>query len=65
MQKVFELNVLPGCECNAAFIRDCGLRLAEAFVPSQPLDSIFTPEESLLMGTAFPNLSRPYSRWRV
>ena len=64
MQDIFELHVLPGCEKNAAFIKDCGLRLAEAFIPSQPLDSIFSPHEGLLMGTVFPNLVRPYSYWR-
>jgi hypothetical protein len=44
---------------------DCmEMELAQAYVRMQPLESIFSPEESLRMGTVFPNLSMPYvSRW--
>ena len=36
------------------------MELAQAYVRDQPLDGIFPPEEGLRMGTAFPNLSKPY-----
>ena len=36
------------------------MELAQAYVRPQPLDGMFSPEEGLRMGTAFPNLSQPY-----
>ena len=36
------------------------MELAQAYVRPQPLDGVFPPEESLRMGTIFPNLSQPY-----
>ena len=36
------------------------MELAQAYVRAQPLTGIFAPEESLIMGTVFPNLSQPY-----
>ena len=46
-----------GCVCRES------LQLAQAYVPPQPLDGIFTPEEALRRGTAFPNLYQPYHGW--
>ena len=37
------------------------MELAQAYVRAQPLEGVFSPEEGLRMGTAFPNLSQPYS----
>jgi len=37
------------------------MELAQAYVRAQPLDGIFSPEEGLLAGTAFPNLLKPYT----
>jgi len=36
------------------------MELAQAYVRPQPLEGIFTPEEGLKNGTAFPNLYKPY-----
>jgi len=36
------------------------MELAQAYVRAQPLEGVFSPEEGLRMGTAFPNLSQPY-----
>ena len=33
------------------------MELAQAYVRHQPLEGVFPPEESLKMGTVFPNLS--------
>ena len=38
------------------------MELAQAYVRAQPLIGVYLPEEGLLMGTAFPNLSKPYCR---
>ena len=38
------------------------MELAQAYVRAQPLEGVFPPEEGLKMGTAFPNLSKPYIR---
>ena len=38
------------------------MELAQAYVRAQPLEGVFPPEEGLRMGTAFPNLSMPYTR---
>ena len=37
------------------------MELAQAYVRTQPLEGVFSPEEGLRMGTAFPNLSQPYA----
>ena len=37
------------------------MELAQAYVRAQPLDGVFPPEKGLIMGTAFPNLSKPYT----
>jgi hypothetical protein len=39
-------------------------QLAQAYVPRQPLTEIFSPEEGLRRGTAFPNLYQPYHGWQ-
>ena len=36
------------------------MELAQAYVRPQPLEGVFSPEEGLKHGTAFPNLSQPY-----
>jgi len=36
------------------------MELAQAYVRPQPLDGVFSPEEGLRHGTAFPNLYMPY-----
>lgn len=58
-------NFLPdACEtettmdCNACVIKKVGL--AQAFVPSQPYQAPSSPEQSLICGTAFSDLSMPY-----
>jgi len=40
--------------------RNTEWELAQAYVRPQPLEGIFSPEEGLRHGTAFPNLSQPY-----
>ena len=60
MRELLEMHILHGHEKH----NDDGSRLAMAYVPNQPLDNIYSPEEGLLMGTAFPNLSQPYKGWR-
>jgi hypothetical protein len=36
------------------------VRLAQAWVPPQPYESIFPLKEALIKGTLFPNLYQPY-----
>lgn len=36
------------------------LELAQAYVPDQPYERTFSPEEGLKKGTIFPSLFRPY-----
>ena len=43
----------PGCWCEK-------MELAQAYVREQPLEGVFPPAEGLMMGTVFPNLSKPY-----
>ena len=38
-----------------------GVKLSRAYVPFQKLCNLFTPEQSLKAGTAFPELYQPYS----
>ncbi|HHV95460.1 MAG TPA: spore coat associated protein CotJA [Clostridiaceae bacterium] len=38
----------------------CNVRLARAYVPFQRLCSLYSPEEALNKGTAFPELYSPY-----
>ena len=64
MQDVLEMHVLPKHDMSEEKIVCKGMELAEAYVRAQPLDCIYPPEEGLRMGTAFPNLSRPYKGWR-
>ena len=54
-----DTDVLSGIE---AIEWDVGntIELAQAYVLNQPLEGIFTPEDGLRHGTAFPNLSQPY-----
>jgi|GEM_PF-1789426 len=54
-------------ECNAQQIMRFSnqfsiddMELAQAYVRPQPLEGIYTPEEGLRNGTAFPNLYQPY-----
>lgn len=49
---------------NTACCLCARMKLAEAYVPDQPLDCLYPPEDGLRMGTVFPNLSRPYGGWR-
>ena len=60
MRELLEMHILHGHEKQ----NNDGLQLARAYVISQPLESLYSPEEGLLMGTAFPNLSNPYKGWR-
>ena len=41
-------------------VADTTMELAQAYVRPQPLGKVFSPEEGLRHGTAFPNLSQPY-----
>ena len=36
-------------------------RLAEACIPFQEFEELFSPKESLRNGTVFPSLFRPYT----
>ena len=36
--------------------------LAEAYVPIQKMDKIYSPDKALLKGTVFPELYRPYQK---
>lgn len=47
-------------DCNACVIEKIGL--AQAFVPAQPYQAPSTPEQSLICGTAFSDLSMPYTQ---
>ena len=51
---------LPTQNCNACIIEKIGL--AQAFVASQPYQAPSTPEQSLVCGTAFSDLSMPYTQ---
>jgi hypothetical protein len=48
------------CEDEAAVMTECGLPLAQAFVPSQVYAEGFCPSRALSNGTLFPELVRPY-----
>lgn len=54
----------PDCkecpDCNTCVIEKIGL--AQAFVPTQPYQVPSTPEQSLICGTAFSDLSMPYTQ---
>ena len=60
---ILEVPITEEMECNLwpeLFCADWEMELAEAYVRAQPLEDIYAPEEGLMMGTAFPNLLRPY-----
>lgn len=67
MHETLEMHKLQGYEHTTEHYADkvnCkGMELAEAYVRDQPLDCMYPPEEGLMMGTAFPNLSKPYKGW--
>ena len=48
------------CKCKESPIRD--VQLAHAYVPFQKLCSLLSPQESLRVGTAFPELFSPYRK---
>lgn len=49
---------IPVMDCNRCVIERIGL--AQAFVPFQPNANAMEPEQALVCGTAFPDLSMPY-----
>lgn len=51
---------LPTQSCNACVIEKIGL--AQAFVAAQPYQAPSSPEQSLVCGTAFSDLSMPYTQ---
>lgn len=63
MHEILEMHLLQGHEKNTDKVACKGMELAEAYVRDQTLDCIYPPEEGLMMGTAFPNLYRPYQGW--
>ena len=56
-------NILS--DVKEADFRNCGMELAQAYVPFQTFraGNLFSPEEALLKGTIFPELYRPYAPW--
>ncbi|MCL2404705.1 MAG: spore coat associated protein CotJA [Defluviitaleaceae bacterium] len=65
-----QVDPIPITESNLVFVpieepsTNWEMELAQAYVRAQPLEGVFSPEEGLRMGTAFPNLSQPYeSNW--
>lgn len=36
--------------------------LAEAYVPAQPFEAIYPPEQALIQGTVFRELDKPYMK---
>ena len=67
MEEIYTMHSLHGGEAakpkaanTPPVISGMHMELAQAYVRPQPLDGVFTPEEGLRHGTAFPNLSMPY-----
>lgn len=50
----------PPAQEIATMPQEYHMELAQAYVRPQPLENIFSPEEGLRNGTAFPNLWQPY-----
>lgn len=48
------------CGCNENDTLICLCTLAIASVPMQPWEELYSPEEALREGTAFPSLNLPF-----
>ncbi len=59
--EVYDQHCHP-CKDKAEMLKvfDRCFELARAYVPFQQVEALFPPETALLMGTVFPELSRPY-----
>ena len=66
-QNANSLSVTPDAsmgDCSACVIERIGL--AQAFIPSQPYETLKDQEQSLICGTVFSELSMPYcSGWNL
>lgn len=49
-----------GCSCNDTEVLTSSCTLAIASVPIQKWETLYSPEEALYKGTAFPSLDLPF-----
>lgn len=67
-KKIYKMNNCCNCNCNtdSSFCKIPEFMpldpvLANAYVPYQRLNEIYTPQTALMQGTIFPELDMPYT----
>ncbi len=52
------------CERCTESLQMDGMRLAQAYVPFQNFEALYTPQQALCAGTVFEQLDMPYKKKR-
>ena len=50
------------CERQCESMQMDGMRLAQAYVPPQRFEALFSPQQALCAGTIFEQLEMPYKK---